>query len=104
MLLPHLHKPLFVGSNANSHSTNMKIFGLLLSLFVTQICLAQFKLTKLDKNSIPKNIQYSGSIIQAVRWTDNIGDNILFSHPTSRKAKMHLMVGTMTEFYTLITI
>lgn len=55
----------------------MKLLGLLLSLILTQTCLAQFKVTKLDKNSIPKNIQYNGNIVQAVRWTDNTGDNIV---------------------------
>lgn len=55
----------------------MKIFGLLLSLILTQTCFGQFKLTKLDKNSIPKSIQYTGNIKQAVRWTDNTGDNIV---------------------------
>lgn len=55
----------------------MKIFGLLLSLILTQTCFAQFKLTKLDKNSIPKSIQYTGNIKQAVRWTDNTGENIV---------------------------
>ena len=55
----------------------MKITGLLLFLILTQACFAQFKMTKLDKNSVPKNIQYTGNIVQAVRWTDNTGDNIV---------------------------
>ena len=55
----------------------MKILGLILSFILTQSCLAQFKLTKLDKNSVPQNIQYAGNIFQAVRWTDNTGDNIV---------------------------
>jgi hypothetical protein len=55
----------------------MKILGFLLSLILTQICSAQFKLTKLYKSSIPKGIQYVGNIADAVRWTDNTGDNIV---------------------------
>ena len=55
----------------------MKINGLLLFLILTQACFAQFKLTKLDKNAVPKNIQYTGNFVQAVRWTDNPGDNIV---------------------------
>jgi hypothetical protein len=55
----------------------MKILGLIVSFILTQTCLAQFKLTKLDKNSVPKNIQYAGNIVEAVRWTDNTGDNIV---------------------------
>jgi hypothetical protein len=62
----------------------MKIFGLLLSFILTQTCLAQFKLTKLDKNSIPKTIQYTGNIFQAVRWTDNTGDNIVIMAVTDK--------------------
>lgn len=62
----------------------MKIFGLLFSLILTQICFAQFKLTKLDKTSIPKNIQYSGNIVHAVRWTDSLGDNIVILTATDK--------------------
>jgi len=62
----------------------MKIFGLLLSFFVTQTCLAQFKLIQLDKNSIPKSIQYTGKIVHAVRWVDNTGDNIVILTTTDK--------------------
>ena len=55
----------------------MKIIGLFLSFILTQTCLAQFKVTKLDKNTIPKSIHYIGDIVQAVRWTDKTGDNIV---------------------------
>ena len=62
----------------------MKIFGLLLSLILTETCLAQFKVTKLDKNSVPNNIQYDGNIVQAVRWTDSTGDNIVILTATEK--------------------
>ncbi|MFN4316381.1 MAG: M949_RS01915 family surface polysaccharide biosynthesis protein [Chitinophagaceae bacterium] len=62
----------------------MKIFGLLLFLTLTQTCSAQFKLTKLDKNSIPKSIQYTGNIKQAARWTDSTGDNIVILTLTNK--------------------
>jgi len=55
----------------------MKILGLLLFLILTQTCLAQFKVTRLDKNAVPKGIQYNGNVLRAVRWTDNTGDNIV---------------------------
>ncbi len=55
----------------------MKIFGLLFSFIVTQTCIAQYKLTKLNKSSIPKSIRYTGDVKQAVRWTDSTGDNIV---------------------------
>jgi hypothetical protein len=62
----------------------MKILGPLVSLILTQTCLAQFKVTELDKNSVPKNIQYNGNIVQAVRWTDNTGDNIVILTATDK--------------------
>jgi hypothetical protein len=62
----------------------MKIFGIFLFLILTQTCLAQFKVTKLDKNSIPKSIQYKGNIVEAVRWTDNTGDNIVILTATDK--------------------
>jgi hypothetical protein len=62
----------------------MKILRLLLSLILTQTCLAQFELTKLDKNSVPKNIRYNGNIVHAVRWTDNTGDNIVILTATDK--------------------
>ena len=62
----------------------MKIPGLLLSLILTQICFAQLKLTRLDNNSIPKSIRYTGKIVQALRWTDNTGDNIVILTVTDR--------------------
>jgi hypothetical protein len=55
----------------------MKNLGLLISIILTQTCLAQFKLTRLDKNSIPNSIHYTGVMEQAIRWTDNTGDNIV---------------------------
>jgi len=62
----------------------MKIPGLLLSFILTQACFSQFKLAKLDKKSIPKNIQYTGKIVQAVRWTDSTGDNIVILTVTDK--------------------
>jgi len=62
----------------------MKIGGLFLSLILTQTCLAQLKVTKLDKNSIPKNIQYGGNIVHGARWTDSTGDNIVILTATDR--------------------
>jgi hypothetical protein len=62
----------------------MKIFGLFFSLFLTQACLAQLKLTKLNSNSIPKNIQYTGKVVQALRWTDSTGDNIVILTATDK--------------------
>jgi hypothetical protein len=62
----------------------MKILGLLLFLILTETCLAQFKVTRLDKNAVPKNIQYNGNIVQAVRWIDSTGDNIVILTATEK--------------------
>ena len=66
------------------HCTNMKILGLIFSLILTQPCLAQIKLTKLDINSIPKSIQFKGNINQAVRWSDKTGENIVILTVTEK--------------------
>jgi hypothetical protein len=66
------------------YPTKMKIFGLFLSLILTQTCLAQLKVTKLDKSSISNNIWYNGNITQAVRWTDSTGDNIVILTETDK--------------------
>lgn len=62
----------------------MKILDLLLFLILTETCLAQFKVTRLDKNAVPKNIQYNGNIVQAVRWIDSAGDNIVILTATEK--------------------
>jgi len=62
----------------------MKTLGLLLFLISTETSLAQFNVTKLDKKSVPQNIQYNGNIVQTVRWTDNTGDNIVILTATDK--------------------
>ncbi|HWJ30500.1 MAG TPA: hypothetical protein VNS32_28465 [Flavisolibacter sp.] len=51
-------------------------------IFVCQYCFAQPKISKLDKNSIPKNIHYAGHIVNAVRWADTTGDHIIITTET----------------------
>ncbi len=43
---------------------------------------AQPKLTKLTRSTIPKSISYTGNIVNAVRWKDNAGDNIVIATET----------------------
>jgi len=62
----------------------MKIIGFLVSFILTQTCFAQFKVTNLDKSSIPKSVHYTGNIVQAVRWTDKTGDNIVILTVTDK--------------------
>ena len=77
----------------------MKLPGLLLSLILTQTCLAQFKVTKLDKNAVPKNIQYNGNIVQAVRWIDKTGDNIVILTATDKTPSKGPMGGRDAALY-----
>lgn len=60
------------------------IFRLGILLVLTQTCLAQPKLTRLTKNTIPKNIEYTGNILQGVRFTDKAGDNIIVFTKTDK--------------------
>jgi len=55
----------------------MKIIVLLFSFAMGQACIAQIRFTKLDKNSVPKAIHYAGNMVQAMRWVDKTGDNIV---------------------------
>jgi len=62
----------------------MKLISLLLACILSRPCYAQFKLITLDKNSIPKDIRYTGNVVQAVRWTDKTGDNVIILTATDR--------------------
>jgi hypothetical protein len=81
LLQKHLQPLAVMHSN---QSELMKILGLLVSFVLAQSCLAQFQLTKLDKSSLPKSIRYSGKIVQALRWTDNAGENIVLLTATGQ--------------------
>ena len=43
---------------------------------------SQPALKKLDKNSLPKSIQYKGVLQTVVQWTDSLGDNIFITTET----------------------
>lgn len=55
----------------------IKIPGIIFLAILSQVCLAQVKVTKLAKNSIPKSISYNGNIVEAVSWKDSLGNNIV---------------------------
>ena len=60
----------------------MKFLCILLLLLLSQTCFAQIKLTKLDKKSIPKKIQYTGQIVNAVSFKGSLGHNIVITTET----------------------
>jgi len=57
----------------------MKTSSLLLAILCYEACLAQFKVAVVEKNSIPKTIQYKGEIANAVRWRDSSGTHIFIA-------------------------
>ncbi|KGO91188.1 M949_RS01915 family surface polysaccharide biosynthesis protein [Flavobacterium subsaxonicum] len=58
------------------------LFIILLSSFS---CFAQIKTTPLDKASIPKSITYTGTIVNAVKYTDSFGETIVITSQTGIK-------------------
>jgi hypothetical protein len=60
----------------------MKPLLLLLLLHTAHICWAQPKITKLDKNTLPKTVEYTGLLITAVRWMDSLGSHIVLTTET----------------------
>lgn len=59
----------------------MKLLHLLFILFSFSCC-AQIKTTQLTKATLPKTITYTGKLINAVRYTDVSGDNIVITTET----------------------
>jgi hypothetical protein len=65
-------------SEANSNQTStMRLFAVLLLMIFAQAGSAQFSVKKLDKNTIPRTLRYSGKLVHAARWTDSTGDNLV---------------------------
>jgi len=60
----------------------MKFLCILFLSLLSQTCFAQIKLTKLDKKSLPKTIQYTGQIVNAVSFKDSSGHNIVITTET----------------------
>jgi hypothetical protein len=57
---------------------------LILAFFYSLTISGQGKIaiTKLDSTDLPKNLKYNGSIKEAIRWTDKLGDNIVVTSET----------------------
>jgi hypothetical protein len=58
------------------------IFTLLFLGLLTASAQDKIDLIKLETAQLPKGISYSGKIKTAVRWTDNLGDNIVITTET----------------------
>jgi hypothetical protein len=59
----------------------MRVQFLILFL-TTQTCIAQPKISRLDKNTLPKGLEYIGHIVNAVRWADSSGNHIVVTSET----------------------
>jgi len=75
---------------------------LLSALTVVSFTVAHSQIKKLDANNLPKDIRYEGKIIDAVRYTDGLGDNIVLTTETgiyqSKKFK-HEADGSDAELF-----
>ena len=60
----------------------MRLLTALLFTCAVSTCFPQIKLTKLNKSSMPMYVTYTGKIQNAVRWTDNLGDNVVVTTET----------------------
>lgn len=61
---------------------NKQILSFPLLLFLVHLATGQVKTVRLDKTSIPRGIQYTGHIVDAVRWTDSLGGHIVVTTET----------------------
>ncbi|MEP7318632.1 MAG: hypothetical protein ABI921_07815 [Panacibacter sp.] len=63
--------------------------GIFLSfLLAMQLCNAQIKTIALNKTLLPKAVEYSGEIVNAVRWTDKLGHHIVVTTETGETKSM----------------
>jgi len=77
--------------------------GICLSLILTQACFGQFKVVRLVKESVPKNVKYIGNIINAIRWTDNIGDNVVILTKHKKKSNDGYIDHALYAYHYLIS-
>jgi len=71
-------------------------------LIITVSAQNQLPVTKMDVSKLPKSIKYEGKVQTAVRWTDNLGDNIVITTETGiyRNPKFdHEMDGNDAELF-----
>lgn len=60
---------------------------------------AQFRIVKLEKESLPAGLHYEGRIVDAVQWADAIGDNIVIITETGEKRSVSGEEGRDAELY-----
>jgi hypothetical protein len=62
----------------------MKPITIISFLLLSQIALAQIKITRLNKAAIPPSIHYAGHIIDAVKYTDIDGEHMVLTTETGQ--------------------
>jgi hypothetical protein len=77
----------------------MKLPGLFLLLSFSGACSAQLKVEKLNKSTIPQNTRYTGNIIEAARWKDALGDNLVILTTEKTQSKNASDNGTDASLY-----
>jgi hypothetical protein len=80
-----------------------KLLPIVIALLFSMTAFAQInKLAKVDLTKLPIDIKYEGKIKDALRWTDNFGDNIVITTETgiyqSKKFK-HNYEGSDAELF-----
>jgi len=60
----------------------MKLTTTILLLTLTSFIYGQLTIAKIDSTKLPKEIKYSGHIINSIKWTDNLGINYLLATET----------------------
>jgi hypothetical protein len=85
------------------NNTINKLLPIVIALLFSMTAFAQInKLAKVDLTKLPIDIKYEGKIKDALRWTDNFGDNIVITTETgiyqSKKFK-HNYEGSDAELF-----
>lgn len=60
----------------------MKSCTAFILLLLYHVAAAQFNVSKLNKADIPGEVKYNGSIVNAARWVDSTGDNLVLTTQT----------------------
>ncbi len=64
--------------------TSKRLWAILLLCLFPTMGKAQIKLTKLQTTELPSDIKFEGKIKNAVKWKDNLGDNIVITSETGK--------------------
>jgi hypothetical protein len=75
----------------------MKIISFLFFLFPAGTVVAQFTVTRIGKGEIPQSIKYTGTVVEAIRYTDKWGEHIVITTQTGETASKNTSDGTYRD-------